>query len=139
MIQRQQTLWLLLAGVFTFLGFVFPFYSGSKQVIEKVLPDRDLNAGATAPLFLFTLLSGVMAFIIIMLYKSRKRQFRTALFGLVCSIVVIFFYYKAIQQYENGHILLSSLFTLAVPLFYILALRGIRHDEKLIKSLDKLR
>jgi hypothetical protein len=139
MIQRQQTLWLFLAGVFTFLGFVFPFYSGSKQVIEKVLPDRDLNAGTTLPLFIFTLISGVMAFIVIMMYKRRKAQFRAGVFGLLCSLAVIFFYYKAIQLYENGHILLTSLFTLAVPLFYIIALRGIRHDEKLIKSLDKLR
>lgn len=140
MIQRKQTLWLLLAGLSSFLTFILPFYNGSKLVREHIQPDRSLLGDGTFPLFVFTLFTFILILVAIFLYKNRKQQFRVGIAALILSALVIYFYFIGIKtHFEKGNILLTSVFAFAVPPLIFLALRGIRKDEKLIKSLDKLR
>jgi hypothetical protein len=42
-------------------------------------------------------------------------------------------------NFYNGNIALWAIFYFAVLIFFILAARGISKDEKLIKSMDRLR
>lgn len=139
MLQRQQTVWLIVATAFACMGFAFPFYSGTKQVIERTMDGVDLSAGTTFPLLISTGFTAAVAAITIVLYKNRKMQFRVCLAGLLLSFAVLFFYFQAIKNYDRGHILLTSLFSFALPVCFFMAARGIRHDEKLVKSLDKIR
>jgi hypothetical protein len=44
-----------------------------------------------------------------------------------------------IKKYIQGNYTLTSILSFIIPLFFILAWLGIRKDEKLIKSMDRLR
>ena len=139
MIQRFQTLWLLLAAIFAFLTFKLPFYSGSRIIKNIRQPDVRLDAASQILILILTGIVILLCFIAIFLYKNRKRQLTLTVINCILSIVLIVLYFLEIQKFETGIISLSCLFTLAVPIFLFLAARGIWRDEKLIKSLDRLR
>lgn len=140
MIQRKQTLWLLLAAFSTFLTYLLPFYSGDKYVREHIQSGKDFVGDTTFAVFIFTSFTLVLLLVAIFLYKNRKTQFWVGAVALLFSVLTIIFYFKGIGiHFAKGHILLSSVFAFAVPPLIFLALRGIRKDEKLVKSLDKLR
>lgn len=139
MIQRQQSLWLLLAAACSVLSFFFPFFGGAEQNLTATSGIMStINAGSS--LFLIILMGGsvILALVTIFLYKDRKMQFRLALAGLAASTLAILLFFSEIKGIP-GVIALSSVFVFVVPVFYFLAIRGIRKDEKLIKSLNKLR
>lgn len=64
---------------------------------------------------------------------------RIAVISLILSVLVIVLYYFEAATYTQGNITLTSLLTVAVPVFIGLAIRGIYKDEKLIKDADRLR
>lgn len=140
MLQRKQTLWLLIALACSILTFFFPFYSGDKYVREHIVPNGEFVGDTSFWVFILTLITIFCSGTAIGLYKNRKLQFRIGLLALLFSVLVIVFYFKGIKiHFAKGHLLLTSVFAFAVPVFIFLALRGIRHDEKLVKSLNKLR
>lgn len=139
MIQRFQTLWLLLAAVFALLTFKLPFYSGSKTVDGVIQPDVRLDALSQIFLLLLTGLVILLCFIALFLFKNRRRQLTLTIINIIFSIVLLVVYFLQIQKFQTGIISLSCLFTISVPIFLFLAARGIWKDEKLIKSLDRLR
>jgi peptidoglycan/LPS O-acetylase OafA/YrhL len=138
MIQRIQTLWLLLASVFNAITFRFPFYNGDWTKDTTPSP-IDLDADTTTPILLITVLTGALAFAAIFLFGNRKLQLKLAIVGLLLAIGMLVLYFLEMQNFTNGAIALSCVFHFAVAALYILAIRGIRSDEKLIKSLDRLR
>ena len=64
MLQRIQSLWLLVAAGFDAVTFRFPFYSGDwmKDAIPYVI---DLNARTTIWLTILTVLTAILAFVTI--------------------------------------------------------------------------
>lgn len=139
MIQRQQSIWLLLAATCSLLSFFFPFFGGAEQNAAGTSGLMStINAGSSFFLIILTGASVLIGFITIFLYKDRKTQFKLAMAGLIISVVIIILYFTEIRTLP-GVIALSSVFVFLIPVFYFLAIRGIRRDEKLIKSLDKLR
>jgi hypothetical protein len=139
MIQRFQSLWLLLAAIFAFLTFKLPFYSGSKTIKNIRQPDVRLDAASQILIMILTGIVIILCFIAIFLYKHRKRQLTLTVINCILSVTLVAVYFMEIQKFETGIISLSCLFTLAIPIFLFLAARGIWKDEKLIKSLDRLR
>jgi hypothetical protein len=139
MLQRFQTLWLLLAAIFAFLSFKLPFYSGSKIIKDVIQPDVRLDAASQ--IFILVLTGAVIlcCFTAVFLFKNRKKQLTLTIINFILSIILLVLYFLQIQKFQTGIISLSCLFTLAIPIFLFLAARGIRKDEKLIKSLDRLR
>lgn len=138
MIQRIQSVWLLLASIFDAITFRFPFYVGDWQR-DTTPATVDLNAQSTTWLTLLTVLTGVLAFVNIFLFNNRKLQLRLTYAGLAISMVLLTLYFLEIGHFYSGDIALWSLFYFAIFVFYLLAARGIRNDQKLIKSLDRLR
>jgi hypothetical protein len=138
MIQRQQTLWLLLSAVCSFLSFQFPFYLGSK-IENEMSVFAELEAGSNLFLLLLTGISLLLAVVTIFLFKERKKQLKFAIAGIVISVILLVIYITQLKNFTNGHFALTAVFVLGIPLGYILAARGIWKDEKLVKSLDKLR
>jgi peptidoglycan/LPS O-acetylase OafA/YrhL len=138
MIQRIQSVWLLLASIFDAITFRFPFYIGDwkKDTIQATI---DLNAQLTTPLTILTVLTGVLAFVTIFLFNNRKLQLRLTYVGMLLSVVLLVLYFLEIGNFYNGDMALWCLFYFAILLFYLLAARGIRKDQKLIRSLDRLR
>ena len=139
MLQRFQTLWLLLAAIFAFLTFKLPFYSGSKIVKDVIQPDVRLDASSQILILVLTGAVILCCFIAVFLFKNRKKQLTLTVINLILSIILLVLYFLQIQKFQTGIISLSCLFTLAIPIFLLLAARGIWKDEKLIKSLDRLR
>lgn len=80
----------------------------------------------------------LLAVITIFLFKNRKLQLRLSILGLVLSIALILLYFSQASRFDS-YISLWCLFTFAIPVGYLMAIRGIWKDQKLIKSLDKLR
>ncbi len=138
MIQRIQSVWLLLASVFDAITFRFPFYVGDWQ--KDTVPDPvGLNAQSTTPLTIITVVTGLLALANIFLFNNRKLQLRITYLGLLLSVVLLTLYFLEIGNFNRGGIALWCLFYFAIFVFYLLAARGIRSDQKLIKSVDRLR
>ena len=139
MIQRQQSLWLLLAAVCSFLSFLFPFFGGANQNATATSGTMStLNAGSNLFLMILTGGSILLSLITIFLFKDRKLQLKLALAGLVIAVIAIVLYFSEMKKLA-GVIALSSVFVFIIPICYIMAARGIWKDERLVKSLDKLR
>jgi hypothetical protein len=136
MIQRIQTIWLLLASVFAFLTFKLPFYIGTNQA---GVSSYELTANDNFLLILVTLAIALIAFINIFLFKSRPVQLRLSVIGIFLEALLIFLYYKQVKTFTAGSYALWAIFHAAILLFFILAARGISKDEKLVKESDRLR
>ncbi len=138
MIQRQQTLWLLLATIAALLTFMFPFVVGEEM--QKNLPVRRVvDAGSHFILLIVTGASLVLSAAAIFLFKDRKLQMRLCLVGILLAIVIIVFYISEMRKLTHTTLALASVLPIAILIGYFMAYRNIRKDEKLIKTLDKLR
>ena len=139
MIQRLQTLWLLLGAFFTALTFRFPFYNGSIMNSSNQLYSAKLTAQFNAVMLIVTSILVAIIVVDIFLFKNRKLQLRLAILALIISITDIVYYFSKIGTFANGELSLSALFYFVVPILLFLATRGIWRDQRLIKSLDRLR
>ena len=138
MIQRQQTLWLLLATLAALLTFMFPFVVGEEM--QKNLPVRRVvDAGSHFILLILTGASLVLSTVIIFLFKDRKLQMKLCLVGILLSVLIIIFYISEMRKLSHTTLALASVLPFAIVAGYFMAFRNIRKDEKLIKTLDKLR
>jgi hypothetical protein len=148
MIQRQQTLWLLLATVAAILSFLFPFITGKFLVPTStgvpgmrmpVLTDREVTAASSFLVLLLTGLSAALSGFTIFQYKNRPLQMKLCISGILLATGIIVLYIMEVRKYTSGTLALASVLPFIVLLSYFLAYRNIRKDEKLVKSLDKLR
>lgn len=138
MIQRQQTLWLLLSSVAAVLSFMFPFVVGDKME-KNLLTRKTVDADSNFILLLLTGASLILSTIIIFLYKNRKQQMQLCLLGILLAILIIVMYILQMNKLIKPTLALFCILPFAVLTGYFMAFRNIRKDEKLIKTLDKLR
>jgi hypothetical protein len=141
MIQRSQTIWFFLAAVSGFAMTQLPLYIATfaNNVIRRFV--------ATESLLLFSLviLLACLAAVCIFLFKNRSLQFKLAVIGVLASIGVIGLQVWQIENFRTSNSLVrgsyywGSLFPVAMTIFFILAAKGVYRDEKLIKSIDRLR
>jgi len=68
MLQRIQSIWLLLASICSFATLKFPFYMGTDKT---GVPSSTLEATDNFLLIIFTVAIGVTALLSIFLYKNR--------------------------------------------------------------------
>lgn len=138
MIQRQQTLWLLLVLVAALLSFMFPFVVGDEM--QKNLPVRKVvDAGSNFFLLILTGASIILSTTTVFLFKNRKQQMQLCLLGVLLSALIIFLYILQMNKLIKPTLALSCIFPFAAAVGYFMAFRNIRKDENLVKSLDKLR
>ncbi len=140
MIQRQQSLWLILAMICTFLSFQFPFVTG-KEPIENSTALLDVTVDAASDLFLL-LMTGAsigLALVTIFMFKDRKLQMKLCIIGILLSLGIIARYIWKFTMLIKPVPALWSVLPFLALVAYAMACRGIRHDERLVKSLDKLR
>ena len=138
MIQRRQTLWLLLATITAILSFLFPFVTG-KEAIKNMQADKVIDAASDFFLLILTGGSIILSTVTIFLFKDRKMQIRLCLLGLFVSVVIIVRYIMLMNKLTNTTLALYAVLPFIFLASYFLAFRDIRKDEKLVKSLDKLR
>lgn len=140
---------MLLAVTCAVLTFKFPFYQGNVVVGKYGHDLRGLTAwphyiNGTSGSILITIVTIVLIIGIlwnIFNYNNRGRQFWIALGLIVLSLVNILLYWvhSGNPDFVEGGFSLAALLSLAIPVFLVMAARGIRKDEKLVKSADRLR
>jgi hypothetical protein len=136
MIQRIQSIWLLLAAACAFAGFKFSFYSGNK-LNDPLL--HDLNATSTLLLMTTTIAVGSLAFITIFLFKKRNLQRWLCISGILLEVLLIFLYYRETSTFIQGNYALTAILHGIIILAFVLAAKAINKDSKLVKDSDRLR
>lgn len=135
MIQRIQTVWLLVAGLLAAGTFELPFYKGTNGAVTT-----PITAGNSS--FLICVAAGLLAligFATIFLFKNRSLQSRLCILGIVVSIGLLILENEALSKYASGSWGAGIALPILTIIALILAMRGIRKDQKLVKSLDRLR
>ena len=92
-------------------------------------------------LLIFALL-GLASLVTIFLYKKRKSQMwvvRIILLAIIIVLVHNFYINWQVNFHPNKIVAAIGLICLVSGILAILALRAIRKDEKLVRSLDRLR
>src|SRR3954468_21369264 len=123
MIQRLQSVWLLLAAAAAFCSIKLSFYSGN--LIKDNQPKAFVSLTAQSNLLLLILTAGVgiASLIAIFLYKNRKMQMRIVLITLLVSLLNLGLYYSEIKKYVpgEGNISLWAVFAIFIPILLFFA------------------
>jgi hypothetical protein len=149
MLQRIQTLWFFLASVCALLIFFNPvielnaenelfiwqFQSISIAGMDNIIQSGYIVAG-------LTLIITVMSFSIIFFFKKRMLQIRiSTVIGLIVIftelLIIIFTLSSTHHQFVS--LGLSSILPLVVFIFIMMGRRAVKRDEKIIKSVDRIR
>jgi drug/metabolite transporter (DMT)-like permease len=136
MIQRIQTLWLLLASICAFASVKLPFYFGSLEVPG---PTITITPYDNFMLLVFVIATALMGLVTIFLFSNRSLQIKMCIVGLVLSLANLMHYFLFMKNFKTGGLSLYSILSFLVPVFFIFAIRSIYKDQKLLKSLDRLR
>ncbi len=147
MIQRIQSLWFVLAAICGGLTFQFPFYGGTRMMggdgTETSTGQQMVAAVMTStfniPIIIFMSIAIVGAIHGLFSYYNRKHQFVVTLISMISAIVALVLLFMATSKFESGGIRIEALLYFAVPVFLFLAAKGVRKDQNLIKSMDRLR
>jgi len=178
MLQRTQSLYLLLALICLSLMFAFPlakveftetaigqerentsridgdFLLGLFGVNQEVEIEKPYHK--SLPLYIATLLSLILTVATIFLYKNRPKQLMWGRFNFFIQLVVVVLFllgvnwimssvqsdiFKTTQISTQSKVSygVSSFLLIAALAFTFLANLGIRKDERLVKSLDRIR
>lgn len=147
MIQRIQTVFLFLSAVFAGILFFVPvasFNLGNEVVNLSIFGAGD-HANALL-LLILAILMLVVPFVTIFLYKKRELQLKLSslnvfLNALFCGFIFLFYVDKVqgILSAETVTYAFGTYIPLVNMVLSILAMRWIKKDIELIKSIDRLR
>ncbi len=165
MIQRIQTIYLLLAFICSAILLFIPVFSLDVYFFEEdknsvILTAYGFQKDQTLvsfPFYIFFILSSLLTFMAILFYKNRPKQIKITRLNLIINLMIsggflIFSLFgknaiiNSLKEEGFGNIekiqfvpnLGYFLLFLTLP-FLFLAIRGIKSDENLVKSLDRLR
>ncbi len=162
MLQRVQTIYLLLAFILMVLLLFFPIFSIEIQSYDKlaylngngiVLDGKIIGS---LPLSAMYIGLALLTALCIFMYKKRTRQLLLTRLNFIIHLLFIVGIYavyyfgeslvvEGIERQENVSIAVAFYmevgFFLLIPTlaFLYLAIRGIKRDENLVNSLDRLR
>lgn len=155
MIQRIQSIYLTLIIVLTLLllsGTVLNFEDGSGNTARLsstgILSDQSGKTIAQVvskwPLPLMLISICVISLITIVMFRNRKIQMYLNIALIVLSVILIaaisWLGFSVIQDNRmNLSPGIKMIFPVLILAFSILSFRGIRNDERLVKSYDRLR
>lgn len=141
MIQRIQTIWFLLAAICGFLLTQLPLFIGrlSNEIVKRVLATESLLV------FAVSMATALLAAVCIFLFKNRNLQFKLAILGFILCLGLIALEVWLVENTKTSNVLVKgtyywgALLPMAMAVFFVLAAIGIYRDEKLVKSLNRLR
>ena len=157
MIQRIQSLYLFIASLMMSMLFLFPIadfwgdisYQFSAFSFGDISadPTSPFSTGFTTPTGVFVILLVILPLLSILMFKARRKQLvlvRVILALLIAFLILVFFYYiptieKEIALQADYVSAKGMFFPIAAIVFLVLAQRGILKDEKLIRSMDRIR
>lgn len=155
MIQRIQTVYLLIIVILSSLTLFFPMVSFMPKDIDlqplyelkqmNLVGTGDVYSNLTTwTLFVLTLFIPLIALITIFLYKKRILQISLTVANMILMVgyyVLLAIAIWSISDKLNAdwHVQFTVIFPLINIILAYLALRGIIKDEALVRSLDRLR
>jgi hypothetical protein len=155
MIQRVQTLYLLLATILMSLTLFLPIgtiWQGETEFVIKAFSIADaLGVKTQLPLYLgiLLILPTLLPLITIFLYKKRMVQIRLCVSEIVLLVgaiaFIVLYCYRlcdvvgATMQNLNFTVGIASIMPILAVAPMIFAIRGIARDEALVRSLDRIR
>ena len=158
MIQRIQTLYLLLASIFYFCYWFFGlnwYQSGFKILQDNFSNDFAINSPILELILITTsyipFLILIVCIISIFSYKSRKKQILICKISLYLSLFMsfytLFYFYFTLEELSAMmpskilEILMYGAILNPFGCSYLiyLALKSIKNDNELVKSLDRIR
>lgn len=157
MIQRIQSIWLLLSGLVLLALFVFPYANyidlvglGRQIFVSGIYSFANNTPKLEEAYYLqlaFTILLAIFPIFIIFKYKNRKLQSMLIYLQIVLVVLLMIWMYLSasnalspINQYLSAGNMGVGFFIPPISILLLaLAIGGIRKDEKLIKSADRLR
>jgi hypothetical protein len=155
MIQRIQTVYLLaiviLSGIVIFLPIADLInkvdsltYLIDLKGISMVQPNGTTIESRTWALTLVTLIVPILALLTIFSFKNRLKQIRLTVINILFMIcfyifMILYLWQACVRLNTDWHIRIVAAFPLINIILSLLAIGSIGKDEKLIKSLDRLR
>ncbi len=153
MIQRIQTVYLLLASIAYSLLFYFPINEmlfGNRVLVLNIWGLYEQNGdnleqiAEAYPILILSILSVILPFLIIFLFKNRKLQMRLTLNASIISLGLMglnlyYLYHVATTNETQIGFSVGLVLPLVAFILQILAFRAIRKDDLLIKSIDRIR
>ena len=138
MIQRIQTVYLLLVTIACVVFIFIPFGLQLKpdETAEILIAKNYMLDMAGA------LIIAVVAFASIFLFNNRKLQMKVVLLNSLLSVLYIAFLTYGILQHvglPNYGFKIGAILPVFILIFNMLAYAGIKSDENLVKSMDRLR
>jgi hypothetical protein len=156
MIQRKQSLFLLLAALSGIALYFFPLVSFLSELnyfklyvyeFKNMTPSSEIEFGIMTILPMIVISAGIifLSLFTLLKYKNRILQVRLARFTMLLTIFLIagiFFLYPSIvekQMFIEPEFEMGAYFPFGILLFLYLANVFILKDEKLVRSIDRLR
>ncbi len=155
MIQRVQSIWLLLAVItlicLAFLplltktvnGGNYGVYTSGIHTEIKVEDVEQYGVIFAIPTITFNIAAGLLCFAAIFFFKNRRLQkwiIVAANFTIILLAILCFYSARELPGGFSGTSLSAGTFLpLVAVVFCLLAIRGIRKDEQLLRSADRLR
>ncbi|WP_115881062.1 DUF4293 domain-containing protein [Lutibacter oceani] len=144
MIQRVQTIYLLLATLFSGgLIFLLNLWTNNEGVKFFVIDSFSTNNTLLNIMSVLFFISSLITIVAIFQYKKRQLQFvlgrLTILINFILLGILVYFAQNLsgeINVSEKGIGLLIPIFTIVLV---VLANKAIKKDEELVKSVDRLR
>lgn len=155
MLQRIQSVWLFIATACIFSLFLFPYLQvlnvdGSAMILKvtgvyQSIAGQTVQTQAFLTLTIATVVLALLPFTIIFLFRDRKKQIMYSFVVIALIIAYSFWLFQSAKgvlsnvTLQPGNYGIGSILPSVAILFMILAIRGMRKDDKLIKSADRLR
>ena len=146
MIQRIQSIFLLLAAAAGFGVLAMPFASTNEGVqASSLFADKVYSIGDNLGLLVLFAVAGALSLAAIFLYNNRQLQMKIGRFALIAGILGIVLagalFWQDLANIANSAI--DGGFGAYLPALFLvfmgLALRAIKKDEALVRSADRLR
>ena len=149
MIQRKQTLFLIVAMLLILLTLILPFIETEFILfdsfnIEQIGVDNPIIVNSF-PIAIYVIILSILHLFAVFLFKKRPLQMRITIFSLILSVgfygLLLFFHFQAKEQFSLEFSMYN--YTLITPLiaavFDFWAYKGIQKDEILVRAADRLR
>ncbi|MCB0570034.1 MAG: DUF4293 domain-containing protein [Phaeodactylibacter sp.] len=146
MLQRIQSIFLALAAAASFGALGLPFATTAQAVQgSAIFSDGAFSVQDQIALLVLFAVAGALALASIFLFRNRNTQMRLSIFAFIANLIGIVFGVLFFMQNSNdaGESTiqdgLGAYLPVAALVFLLLAYRFIRKDDKLVRSMDRLR
>jgi hypothetical protein len=155
MIQRAQSIYLFLVVVLMSLFLLFPIAELVTETnvtlklyshgLKKITDGESQKLMSTLALMILAFVIAVINFYNIFLFNNRTSQMRLCIYNillLIGLVVLSFYYYRVVNKaYEITYhrFKIASILPVFCIVLNIMAFSGIRRDELLVKTYERLR